>query len=112
MKNQDNNTILANLDFINILFLMYKCIVYEAQMAYLRMPSLPLMKDMKDRIVTFIKRKIFRLGVNNFLLGKFAFCSFISFIKKTNYPLQIRIIGRISVSLHENLIPNWGNDDK
>ena len=36
-----------------ILFLMSKCIVCEAQMTYLRIPSLPLMKDMKDGIVTF-----------------------------------------------------------
>ena len=27
---------------------MSKCIVYDAQMIHLRIPSLPLMKDMKD----------------------------------------------------------------
>lgn len=36
------------LAFINILFLKSKCIVYEAEMIYLRMPSLPLMKDVRD----------------------------------------------------------------
>ena len=38
--------------------------------------------------------------------------SFTSFTRKADWPLQISIIGGISVSLQENLIPNWGNDDK